>query len=102
MNRMISASVGRGGTNLPQDSKVIRELLNQHISKLVPLRPLAVDGRVVPRTIEAIVEFQKRVVRMPVPDGRVDPNGATFLALSSNCSPMPISPSPTGAVALSV
>lgn len=73
--KRISHSVGLGGTNLPHDVAAVQALLNRHRTAASPL--LAVDKRVGPRTIAAIKEFQARVVKMPQPDGRVDPQGGT-------------------------
>ncbi|MBX3421407.1 MAG: hypothetical protein KF752_07605 [Pirellulaceae bacterium] len=99
MNRTITSAVGHGGVNNLQDAKVIQELLNQHIGKLTPLRPLTVDGRVGPNTIAAIVEFQKRIVKMSAPDGRVDPGGTTWRWLSAN-GPAPATSNVSGSAAV--
>jgi len=64
-----------------RDVKVVQRLLNANISKLTPLSPLKVDGKMGPNTANAIIEFQKRVVGMRQPDGRVDPGGRTLTAL---------------------
>src|SRR5688572_15869905 len=79
----ILESVGRGGSNRPADVEVIQVLINKQMGQLTPLRPLAVDGRVGPNTIGAIEEFQRRVLGMNAPDGRVDKNGSTLRALIS-------------------
>jgi hypothetical protein len=83
MSKTITQSVGRGGINLPQDVRTIQELINNHIGKLTPLRPLTVDSRIGPNTIAAIEEFQRRVVNLARPDGRVDPGGRTLQALNA-------------------
>ena len=80
----ITGSVGRSGINRPQDVRSVQTLLNNH--RKPPLTKLNVDGQVGPNTIQAIEEFQRRVVRMANTDGRVDPAGATFRALSNNSS----------------
>lgn len=77
----LGASVGRGGTNRRDDTMVVQNLLNDHVGSLVPLRALTVDGIVGPNTIRAIEAFQRRVVGMTSPDGRVDPGGRTLAAL---------------------
>ena len=79
-NVNISAAVGRGGRNLPNDVRKIQELLNEHL--VVPMRPLVVDGTCGQATIDAIEEFQRRVMKMVRPDGKVDAQGATMAALS--------------------
>jgi len=77
----IVESVGRGGANRPADVEVVQVLINKHIGMITPLRPLGVDGRVGPNTVGAIEEFQRRVLEMAEPDGRVDPHGRTLKAL---------------------
>ena len=59
---------------------LVQRLLNQH--RPPPLCPIAVDGLVGPETGGAIWEFQQRVVKSIRADGRVDPGGPTFRALS--------------------
>jgi hypothetical protein len=80
LNTNIMKAVGRGGANLPADVRKIQELLNEHTA--IPMRPLVPDGACGPATITAIEEFQRRVMRMAAPDGKVDPQGATMAALS--------------------
>lgn len=76
---VISASVGRGGVNRPEDVRRIQTLLNRHIRP--PQLPLSVNGQADPKTIAAITDFQRRVVKLRYPDGRVDPGGKTFRGL---------------------
>lgn len=78
----ITNSVGHGGTNLPADVVTVQRLLNDHISELTPLKKLVEDGKVGPKTIHMIEEYQRRVLHFESPDGRVDPNGRTFKALT--------------------
>ena len=80
----ISGSVGKNGRNFFQDVKVVQRLINQNLHLLKPLVRVAEDGVMGQLTISAITEFQRRVVRMPSPDGRVDPNGATLKKLAEN------------------
>jgi hypothetical protein len=82
--------VGRGGTNQPLDVRTVQTLLNNH--RLPPLQKITVDGIIGPNTIAAIEEFQRRVVKMLLPDGRVDPGGKTLKALDSGAV---ATPSPT-------
>jgi hypothetical protein len=78
----ISASVGQGGTNRRKDVLIVQNLLNQHIGSLPSIAALRVDGVVGQRTIDAIKAFQRTVVHLLSPDGRVDPNGRTMAALA--------------------
>jgi hypothetical protein len=79
----ISISVGRDGLNRRQDVITIQTLLNQQMHVLAPLRPLQVDGVMGPRTIAAIEAFQRCVLHMQWPDGRVDPLGQTLKKLAA-------------------
>ncbi|MEW6381869.1 MAG: glycoside hydrolase family 19 protein [bacterium] len=74
----ISKSVGRNGVNNKDDVKTVQIILNLNIDKLIPLRPLVEDGLIGSHTINAIEEFQRRVVRMAKPDGRIEPDGTTL------------------------
>ncbi len=83
----LSASVGIGGKNTHKDVSAVQRALNFHILRLTPLRPLVVDGSLgrVPaksNTVLAIQEFQKRIVNLQKPDGRIDVNGATHKLLN--------------------
>jgi len=77
----IQASVGRNGANHFRDVATVQTLLNdcRHLLGSVP--DVDPDGRVGDDTIFAIEEFQRRVVRISTPDGRVDPGGRTLRAL---------------------
>ena len=77
----ILASVGRGGLNRSEDVRLVQELLNQHLPP--PQPPLVVNGVVDSRMLAVLEAFQRRVVQMSRPDGRVDPGSETFAALSS-------------------
>ncbi|WP_293372446.1 transglycosylase SLT domain-containing protein [Nevskia sp.] len=82
--RTIKASVGLGGINLKPDVLMVQMLLNRQIR--VPRRLLDVDGVCGAQTISAIVALQISK-RIPVRDGRVDPNGGTFRALRGTSTP---------------
>lgn len=79
MNKII-ASVGRNGRNRSSDVAIIQKLLN---AQKIPgeVTPLKVDGKVGNKTISRIEVFQKKILKMVHPDGRVDPNGRTFKKL---------------------
>ena len=64
----------------PEEVRLIQRLLNKH--RPAPLNLIAENGKEGPETTAAIEEFQRRVVRLAKPDGRVDPGGKTFKALS--------------------
>ena len=74
-----------------QDVRTVQTLLNQH--RPVPMRPIGVDGLSGPETIAAIEDFQRRVVKLQTPDGRVDPGGKTWTALTGGA---PSTATPTG------
>ena len=89
----ISASVGKKGLNKYKDVATVQTLLNNNIYRLTPLRPLVVDGDCGPKTIDVIIQFQNRVVRLNNPDGRVDPGGLTLKNLNSGArEPLPTAP----------
>lgn len=76
----ITHPVGRHVFNPNREEVLlVQRLLNKH--RLSPLLPIAEDGLVGPETWGAIEEFQRRVLMMARPDGRVDPGGRTFRAL---------------------
>lgn len=77
----IGASVGRDGVNRGADVLVVRRLLNRHIERLAPLAPLPESEEHDVSLELAICEFQRRVVGIAKPDGRVDPEGRTLRAL---------------------
>lgn len=81
---ILSDSVGNGGANKPYDVTAVQNLLNKFIlaGKLPGIAPLTVDGKSGPRTRAAIRAFQRIVVGMNYPDGRVDPGGRTLQALN--------------------
>lgn len=83
----ITRSVGRNGFNAHEDVKTIQLLLNLNLGKLVPLRPLSVDGGIGGSTIGAIEEFQRRELSQARPDGRVDPGGRTLEGLREGIPP---------------
>lgn len=70
----------------------VQDLLNDHVQ--VPMRLIAEDGIAGPETIGAILDFQRRVMAMLRPDGRVDPGHATIRALNRVAETTP--PPPAG------
>lgn len=96
----ITASVGNKGRNLFSDVSKIQELLNGNLHKIVPLTPLDTDGKIGKITISAIETYQKIVLKMANPDGRVDPNGKTIRSLNSTFQ-QPINDAPISVIAKS-
>jgi hypothetical protein len=82
----LSRSVGRHGANSASDVGAIQFLLNLNISRLIPLAPLAVDGHSGIKTVGMIEEFQRRVLGLTHPDGRVDPDKETLRVLTAAIS----------------
>ncbi len=82
MDKIIS-SVGRDGTNRSADVKIVQKLLNTQKISGVTI-PLKVDGKIGSKTTARIEKFQKEILKIVRPDGRVDPNGKTFKKLSAS------------------
>lgn len=78
----ISRSVGNKGLNFTGDVQTVQLLLNRNLNFLVPLMALKIDGDCGPITIGLIVEFQRRVMKIAKPDGRVDPGKGTINKLN--------------------
>ena len=87
----ISDSVGEGGKNNEQDVLTVQQLLNPHVGTL-GLARLKEDGLIGIRTNGAIRKYQAHVVGMAEPDGRIDPNGRTWLSLTEAPAAAPARP----------
>jgi peptidoglycan L-alanyl-D-glutamate endopeptidase CwlK len=72
----LSGSVGKDGVNRKPDVETVQQLLKQR-----GVDPGKVDGACGPRTIAAIVQFQKGFMHHP--DGLVEVNGLTWRKLSA-------------------
>jgi putative chitinase len=79
----ITHSVGVHGVNHSSDVLLVQVLLNENLGRLIPYSPLVVDGRLGMQTLDMIKEYQRRVLLMDHPDGKIDPNGRTLEALHS-------------------
>src|SRR2546428_5715085 len=77
----IAHSAGRNGHNSVDDVKTVQILLNLNLDKMPKGHPLSEDGTAGPSTIAAIEEFQRRILGIKKPDGRVDPNGPALTKL---------------------
>lgn len=78
---IISKSVGEKGINAPFDVEKIQKLLNENLHLIPKIKKLVADKKVGKLTIGAIRVYQKDVLKMINPDGRVDPNGRTLKSL---------------------
>jgi peptidoglycan hydrolase-like protein with peptidoglycan-binding domain len=78
----IEDSVGAGGVNRSSDVRIVQQLLNQHMPAL-GLQLLVVDNHAGDNTITGIREYQRRVVGLARPDGRIDPGGRTWRSLDA-------------------
>jgi hypothetical protein len=89
----IQTAVGRGVKSVDAaDVLQVQKLLNRH--RMPPLSKIGETGKINDETIAAIEDFQRRVVKMKTPDGRVDPKGKTLTFLSD--SPPGATPVPSG------
>ena len=75
----LTDSVGKGAVNVREDALLVQSLLNRFRPSDAAL--IRIDGAVGPQTLSAIVDFQRRVMRMISPDGVISPGGPTFKAL---------------------
>lgn len=82
----ITHSVGLHGVNHMTDVLLVQVMLNENIGSLIPYSPLVVDGRMGMHTQDMITEFQRRVLLMDHPDGKIDPGGRTLKALHDGMS----------------
>ena len=78
----VTASVGRDCKNGKIDVKTIQILLNMNLDKLPRLTELAEDGVYGNSTLRSIEVFQRDVAGIAHPDGKVDPDGKTLMALA--------------------
>jgi len=86
----LSASVGRGGKNNPDDVTAVQTALNQRVAA-----GLAVNGKCDANTLQAIEEFQKRLGQFK-PTGLIEPGRGPvrMLASSGKIPPPPEPPKP--------
>lgn len=73
----ISAPVGRGAVNRPEDVAIVQDLLIARGYTAIG----EADGACTPATLEAIVSYQSGFLRRP--DGVVDPGGRTWRHLAA-------------------
>ncbi len=93
----LQGSVGANGINARADVLVIQQGLNTVGFKPVP-SPLSEDGLIGPKTLRTIRRFQREIVRMINPDGRIDPGGRSLKILSLYSAKAQAQPQPRKAI----
>ncbi len=78
---ILTRSVGKNGINLPADVEYVQTLINDNLHLLTGINKLTVNKQADEVTVKAIEEYQKKVMKIVSPDGRVDPGGRTLLNL---------------------
>jgi uncharacterized protein (TIGR02594 family) len=89
-SNVIKQSVGEGGKNDLADVMLVQKLLNAKYKLGV-----SEDGKIGPKTIAAIKQFQLKVVKIAKPDGRIDPGGKSWSALSAGAAASTTPPATT-------
>ena len=82
----LSGSVGKGGRNNSSDVKVAQYLLSAYGRYMSPYLDVPRNGKVDNNLCAAISRFQKEVVMLRSPDGRIDANGKTLSKLEQRIS----------------
>jgi putative chitinase len=83
----IRESVGRNGRNNPTDVKIIQFLLNGNCAFLQEHRIVLIpDGRIGPNTINAITEYEIRIMGLTQSDSLILPGDTTIASLLSGMS----------------
>ncbi len=91
MAKKISANVGKGCKNNPQDVSVIRDLLISHKQWLAPF-VIKTTGAYNKELSNAIEIFQKRACALKKPNGRIEPHSFTLARLNMSKIPRPMHP----------
>lgn len=78
----LTNSVGINGINRYADVLALQKAFNQRIKSIFLTKPLKEDGNLGPNpekseTVAAIITFQRKIVGIANPDGKVDVNGRT-------------------------
>ena len=91
---LISGSVGRAGTNGKADVRAVQCLLNLNGNRaqMGLAAKLAMSGTLDRATQDAIDLYQRKVMNLPAPDGRVDPHGGMIGQLQAALPVMPAGP----------
>jgi hypothetical protein len=93
----IQDSVGRNARNFPPDVRTVQQLLQGDISMLGPVMPVSPTGVCDAQTIYVIEIFQRNVLKMQQPTGRVEPGDQTWYGLNGQSGPATV---PTGSAVL--
>jgi murein endopeptidase len=80
----LNGSVGEGGRNQHDDVLTVQKLLNKNKHIVDTIGRVPEDGNLDEATARAIVAFQRDLVRLAHPDGRIDPGGRTFRILTGD------------------
>ncbi|MBK9262775.1 MAG: penicillin-insensitive murein endopeptidase [Polyangiaceae bacterium] len=77
----LGGSVGQNGRNAYDDVLLVQKQLNKNAHLVPAIGQLAETGVMDDATQAAIYAFQRQVVRLSSPDGRIDPHGRTWRTL---------------------
>ncbi|EYF04386.1 penicillin-insensitive murein endopeptidase [Chondromyces apiculatus] len=77
----LGGSVGQGGQNAHDDVLLVQKQLNKNAHIVAEIGLVPETGTLDPLTQSAIVAFQRSIVRLSSPDGRIDPRGRTWRTL---------------------
>ena len=80
-------AVGRGCANSRADIKTLQVLLNLNAPRFALAAPLAADGVMGQKTLDALAAFQRSVLGFPQPEEQVKPGSATLAALAAGMPP---------------
>lgn len=78
----ITGSVGQGGRNTYDDVLLVQKMLNKNMHLLSGVTAVQESGVVDQGTLDGIAAFQRQIMHVSSPDGRVDPNGRTWKVLT--------------------
>jgi len=77
----LTGSVGQGGRNAHDDVLLVQKQLNKNAHITSSIGSVPETGILDETTQRAIIAFQRNVVRLSSPDGRVDPHGRSWRML---------------------
>ena len=78
----LTDTVGHGAANAKADVAVVQVLINMNATRMPPgFQPLAEDGLIGSKTVDAIRTFQRHVLQQATATGEVDVEGPTLEAL---------------------